>query len=233
MKDVIEAFVKEIRPVRYLEIGLGDGKHFRSVEVPEKVGIDPKGGNINHPHLIYKGTSDDVFQSKGFKAENKAGFDLIFVDGLHLYEQCLRDIYNAFDHLTEDGVILVHDVWPFDMPDPVSSRERPPGNGPWCGDVYKVIFHFIGHCCWNRREKYIDYKIVESFPGWLLLWKTSEIPGKTICRTADGDLPFMNMNIDEARKLIQSSAVSSAGRDIEGAISHYLWHWKRHFPFKW
>jgi hypothetical protein len=62
-------------------------------------------------------------------------FDLIFVDGLHLHEQTLKDIENSLKHLNPNGRIVVHDCLPI--------NERMQGReyllDEWCGDVWKSI----------------------------------------------------------------------------------------------
>jgi len=40
-------------------------------------------------------------------------WDLVFIDGLHLSYQVEKDILNSLNHLTEDGVIVIHDCDPF------------------------------------------------------------------------------------------------------------------------
>ena len=49
----------------------------------------PKGGTI-------KKTSDEFFES------NKKNFDIIFIDGLHEYDQVKRDIKNSIKFLNKD-----------------------------------------------------------------------------------------------------------------------------------
>ena len=48
-------------------------------------------------------TSDIFFKN------NEDKFDIIFLDGLHTYEQTIKDINNAIQSIEDDGVILVHD----------------------------------------------------------------------------------------------------------------------------
>ena len=93
----------------YLEIGLGVGslnmETFREVKCENKTGVDPNPiyGHREHEGL-YRTTSDGFFQN------NEKTFDLIFIDGLHVYEQALQDFYNAVKCLKEGGIIVMHDV---------------------------------------------------------------------------------------------------------------------------
>ena len=92
---------------------------------------------------VYCGTSDDFFASIGAEAV----FDLVFVDGLHVFEQAYRDVINSFRHLAPAGLVLVDDVAPDDevsaMRDQHESARRRAelglaGQG-WNGDVFVVL----------------------------------------------------------------------------------------------
>lgn len=123
--EIINRIAKKISAKRYLEIGVQDGECFRSVLVPEKVGVDPNRGGAT---VI--ATSDDFFGS----LPPSEKFDLIFVDGLHLREQALRDIRNGWRHLSPGGVIVVHDC----SPPTERAGGRQQAGGPWCGDVWRA-----------------------------------------------------------------------------------------------
>ena len=91
-----------------------------------KIGVDPvSGGN-------YRGKSDDFFSN------NKKKFDLIFIDGLHEYQQVRKDILNSIKCLKEGGFILVHDC----LPRSISAQAVPRFRNIWTGDVWKAIDEF-------------------------------------------------------------------------------------------
>ena len=70
----ISVATQKFENCRYLEIGCDDNICFNSIPVIDKIGVDPdRGGNI-------KDTSDNFFKN------NKKFFDVIFIDGLHIYE---------------------------------------------------------------------------------------------------------------------------------------------------
>lgn len=62
-------------------------------------------------------------------------YDIIFVDGLHIFEQAHRDIINSLKYLNEKGVIVVHDCNP--KKEITQRRER--ASSVWHGDVWKAI----------------------------------------------------------------------------------------------
>ena len=121
--DLIEYLIKKNNYSDYLEIGCDQDQLFSKVNIQNKVGVDPvSGGNIRK-------TSDDFFK------ENNKKFDIIFIDGLHTYEQVKKDILNSVDSLKENGIILVHDC----MPDSMSKQAVPRYRMVWNGDVWKTI----------------------------------------------------------------------------------------------
>tara|TARA_Y100000996_G_scaffold386424_1_gene344446 strand:+ start:1082 stop:1678 length:597 start_codon:yes stop_codon:yes gene_type:complete len=52
---------------------------------------------------IYRKTSDDFF------LKNKHTFDLIYIDGNHLFEFVKRDIHNSLNFINCDGIIVLDD----------------------------------------------------------------------------------------------------------------------------
>jgi hypothetical protein len=110
----------------YLEIGCDKNILFNSVKIKKKIGIDPvSGGNIRM-------SSDNFFKN------NQDKFDLIFIDGLHQYEQVKRDVYNSLKFLNDNGVILLHDCMPSSFMRQASKRS----SNIWNGDVWKNIVEF-------------------------------------------------------------------------------------------
>ena len=121
--DLIEYLIKKNNYSDYLEIGCDQDQLFSKVKIKNKTGVDPSnGGNV-------KKTSDDFFK------DNKDKFDIVFIDGLHIYDQVKRDILNSVDCLKENGIILVHDC----MPDNMSKQAIPRYRMVWNGDVWKAI----------------------------------------------------------------------------------------------
>ncbi len=75
--------------------------------------------------------------------------DLLFIDGLHTYEQSLIDVQNVLEFLNPKGVIVMHDCNPKDeisaLPrnslQEVSQLNLKDWTNEWCGDVWKTIAH--------------------------------------------------------------------------------------------
>lgn len=51
----------------------------------------------------------DCVRSETFWQENSTTFDLIYVDGSHLYNDVKNDLYQGWEHLNEGGLLLVDD----------------------------------------------------------------------------------------------------------------------------
>lgn len=143
--DVLAEIHNKWAPKIYIEIGVATGKSLALTRsVTRSLGIDPETAEHgllcfkspeNNPQL-YKMTSDDFFSSKNVIGEmGLPNFDIAFIDGLHHFDQVLRDFINLEKIAGKNSVILVHDCLPIN--DQVASRDRT--TGFWTGDVWKLI----------------------------------------------------------------------------------------------
>jgi hypothetical protein len=137
---VLAAIHRRLMPRSYLEVGVDDGSSLEDVLPTTRcVGVDPAprcDGSV-HPHLVMvEQTSDDYFRTQ--RPEDLVGrghYDLVFIDGMHLFEFALRDFANAERQCSRTSVILAHDCVPFDARTSTRKRET----GFWSGDVWKLI----------------------------------------------------------------------------------------------
>ncbi len=138
----------------YLEIGVARGRTFLNVDFAVKHGVDPHFRfdvrQFEAPGTeFFEMTSDDFFVHF---AERGRAYDLIFLDGLHSFEQTLRDLCSSLLHSHESTIWLVDDVIPSDvfssmrdqqqaykyrrMQRPHDARE----DKSWHGDVFKLVY---------------------------------------------------------------------------------------------
>lgn len=97
-------------------------------------------------------TSDEFFRKKAFTLFWN-GIDTAFVDGLHTYEQSLKDVLNCVKYLRRGGTIVLHDCNPTDyhMAYPAKSHaeallaRQPDPRKAWCGEVWKTVVHLRSH----------------------------------------------------------------------------------------
>lgn len=145
--DIINNLIKQNEYQSYLEIGYYKGWSFDKVKAFEKVAVDPNpsktpvqemlsyGTTLSFPdnnEKIVKMTSDDFF------SQNKEKFDIIFIDGLHEYNQVYNDIQHSLKYLNNNGTIVLHDC------NPPSYQHTTEGgvDGNWTGDTYRAVLKF-------------------------------------------------------------------------------------------
>lgn len=132
---------------RYLEVGVFKGVTFSRIQAERKVAVDPKFHfDVPPPsqHADHHETTSDVYFSNIAK---DAVFDVVFLDGLHTYEQTFRDFCNTILHVHDKSIIVIDDTIPNDpysaLRDQklaVESREQHGGKGrSWHGDTYKCV----------------------------------------------------------------------------------------------
>ncbi len=92
---------------------------------------------------MFKCTSDQFFQNHATQVCLTGKLDLVFIDGMHTYEQSLQDALNSLRFLKPDGIIIFHDCnpWSEESAEPII----PSGKVSWNGDVWKTICHFRQH----------------------------------------------------------------------------------------
>ena len=120
--QLINKIIEKFQYKSYLEIGCRDDATFKHITAKQKVGVDPAcGGTLRI-------TSDKYFSNYNDK------FDIIFIDGLHTYEQVKKDFENSVRCLNENGTIIIHDCDPPTEETQFVTQKK--GHG-WCGDVWK------------------------------------------------------------------------------------------------
>ena len=147
--DLIKYLIDKYEYSHYLEIGCDQNQLFSKVQIQNKIGVDPvSGGNVRK-------TSDDFFKN------NDKKFDIVFIDGLHTYNQVKKDILNSVDFLNDNGIILVHDC----MPDSISKQAVPRYRMIWNGDVWKAIVDL-------RQQENLEIYTCEIDQGIAIIKKT-------------------------------------------------------------
>ena len=121
--DIIQKLINLKKYNSYLEIGCDKNENFLRININKKIGVDPREGGT------HRMTSDAFFH------KNDEFFDIIFLDGLHTYEQTINDIKNSLKFLNQNGIIIVHDC----LPKKIWNQVVPRLYGHWNGDVWKAI----------------------------------------------------------------------------------------------
>ena len=174
--DAIGSLLSLYRDARYLEVGVAQGRTFHALTAARKVAVDPKfkfdlpesqgGKPASSYHQV---PSDDYF---GRLVDSGERFDVIYLDGLHTFEQTLRDFCNAIRYLAPNGVIVVDDVMPSsyfaslrDLAQFHAVRKgRKDISDAWMGDVYRLVF-FI-----ETFFQQFTYRTISDNLGQLVVW---------------------------------------------------------------
>jgi hypothetical protein len=152
-----------LEPSNYVEIGVHKGVSLGQARKSTPcIGIDPE-PSIEHElpadTRIYELTSDEFFASYDLTELLGGPVELAFIDGLHLFEQVLRDFVNLERHSATGTVFLLHDCLPLD--DLTASRERT--TDFYCGDVWKAALVL------RRRRPELEMVTVRTAPTGLCL----------------------------------------------------------------
>ena len=141
--DIINTLLRRFQLETYLEIGVSNpALCFDKIKTANKTSIDP-GIEYRANPVDFKLTSDKFFsqlEQGNIKFSPDYKWDVIFIDGLHLAEQCYRDIKNSLNHLSDNGFIVLHDCNP---PDSFHAREDYKIEGKyvsWNGTVWKAFY---------------------------------------------------------------------------------------------
>ena len=120
---------QNVSPAVYLEIGVQKGRSLNLAQCTA-IGVDPLPRTSAKPNqTIYPCTSDEFFaRNLKFKP------DLVFIDGLHLFEQALMDFINCEHICHSDSVIVMDDIFPAHPSQALRDRHTQ----KWAGDVWKV-----------------------------------------------------------------------------------------------
>lgn len=128
-----------LRPDAYMEIGVFHGESISLASNSKYViGVDPAPSiqtDIGKAQ-IFTLTSDDFFATIDVRQTFGGGcIDFAFIDGLHLFEQTLRDFFNVQKYCDRNSLIAVHDCHAHD--EITAGRERT--TDFWTGDVWRII----------------------------------------------------------------------------------------------
>lgn len=157
-EQILQHIIDKIRARTYLEIGVQRGKNFFKISAPRKVAVDPqfvfgytrKLLNIRQilQHHFFQMTSDEFFNKHAPRIFNNETLDIAFIDGLHTYEQSLRDFQNCLKYLSPKGIVVLHDCNPTSPESAMYAhspeqmrRVYPDAKAAWTGDVWKTIVH--------------------------------------------------------------------------------------------
>jgi hypothetical protein len=159
---VLSRIHARLQPVSYVEIGVRFGKSLALAgDRTTAVGIDPRFAidrDIRSRSRLYPLASDEFFSRYDLFEELRAPrLALAMIDGLHLFEQALKDFVHLERFADSRTVILIHDCLPVCRL--VASRKR--RSMLWCGDVWKIV------PCLRKNRPDLDVRIIPARPSGL------------------------------------------------------------------
>lgn len=163
LHNFLGAVHEVLKPKVYLEIGVQNGYSLARAHAAElAIGIDPEPlvegvGN----QVIWEMESDAFFNdfTTVLRASLSRDIDFGFIDGLHHFEQALRDFNNILAFTHAGSVIVFDDVLPRNQEE--ADRVQCPGD--WTGDVWKVTHVLL------RRRPQLQIIEVNTLPTGTLL----------------------------------------------------------------
>src|SRR5262245_21763843 len=153
-----------LRPKSYLEIGVSTGASLAFAQGDTRsVGIDPRPciqKKIQSRGRLYPVTSDDFFER--YNPLEELGIprlEFVFIDGLHHFEQALKDFANVERYSDRQTVVLIHDCIP--LTKLMATRE--PLTYLWTGDVWKVLL------CLKKYRPDLKLGVIPTRPSGLAI----------------------------------------------------------------
>jgi hypothetical protein len=159
---LIQEIIRREKFNKYLEIGTNKGGSLLPMRCRNKFAVDPSFkipvhflikwyllNGTNFRNRYFKEKSDDFFTKRVSLLDELKYIDVFLVDGLHTFEQSLKDVLNSLKYLNPSGLIVMHDCYPPDRiaATPAQSIEnakeiiKEGWKNAWCGDVWKTIVY--------------------------------------------------------------------------------------------
>jgi Methyltransferase domain len=188
----------------YLEVGVQQGLTLENVEAHRRWGVDPfplfDTNRLPRGVRFFEMTSDEFFA----QLDADTRFDLVFLDGLHTFEQTYIDLVHVLAHM-RDGAVLIDDTVPSDevsaMPDQDESLRRRGELGlaglPWHGSVWKLVPHIAA------RHPELEYRTILG----------SGNPQTLVWRARTGSLASAPASVDDSLALSYSDILAGGVPD--------------------
>jgi hypothetical protein len=180
-----------LEPRNYVEIGVHKGVSLvQARKTTPCIGIDPEPSieyEVPTDTRIFDLTSDEFFGRHSLTALLGGPVELAFIDGLHLFEQVLRDFANLEQHAAASTVFLLHDCLPLD--ERTASRGRT--TDFYCGDVWKAVLAL------RRRRPDLRMVTVRTAPSGLCLVQRLDSGNRTFREElAEIEAGYMDLGFD-------------------------------------
>jgi hypothetical protein len=127
MENLAQKTINELGLKSYLELGIGNGRAFNSINCPEKISVDID------KDATYKMSTRSFFLNQ-FQNPEPHRFQAVYIDACHALQHVIDDFNNCLYFLDKPGIILIHDLFP------PSEKHIDPME---CGDSFSILAHFL------------------------------------------------------------------------------------------
>jgi cephalosporin hydroxylase len=198
----LERMYAAIAPESVIEIGVFEGASLALLRPPTvAIGVDPNARVLTplatETH-IFAETSDEFFARGRARAVlGERALSAGFIDGLHLFEQALRDFIGLEALCDESSLIMLHDTVPLDEATQTRSRETVFHTG----DVWKLVL------CLKHYRPELEIVTIATAPTGLTIVSGLDPSSRVLERAYDEavarfiDVPFASIENDAARAL--------------------------------
>lgn len=226
---IVQSFLDFYESPNYLEVGVASGATFHALKAGRKTAVDPrfkfdyKKAAETDGNSYFQVNSDTYF---GEIADEKERFDVVFLDGLHTFEQTLRDLINTLSYVHQKSIIIIDDVMPVSYLSAIDTLEkhieirkitRDP-SAQWMGDVYRLVY-FI-----ETFIQQYEYSTISDLHGVLVMWRKQRtanvLPNRSVKGIASLDYGDFLMNQSSFAKKSLADVISQCSTDLELYSKH-------------
>jgi len=160
-REILIDLVNRYKLQSYLELGLRDSSlTFDHIPCTFKFSVDVE----SRCKPSFCGSTDEFFK------QSKEKFDLVLVDANHEAEFVYRDLMNSVRCLSDNGIVVLHDVLPIRFEDTSNNLDN--------GTAWKVVPHVLKyhpelHICTVPETKCGCGIVIKNFEGWRAMLDTS------------------------------------------------------------
>jgi hypothetical protein len=214
--DVLAELHRQLEPALYVEIGVRHGNSL-SLARCDAIGVDPRPelrGELPATARLATMTSDDFFA--GVYRDWVSGVpDLVFIDGMHLFEFALRDFMHI-ERISSPGTLVVFDDV---FPNCAAQAARRRRTRAWTGDVWK-----IQECLREHRPELFLLQI-DTVPAGMLLVAGLDAANRVLWNEYNPIVRHFSMDMENAeppRHVVQRHGCISWDAAVAGEICKVL-----------
>ncbi len=179
-----------LKPETYLEVGVLGGCSLRLAQPPTvALGIDPApldDGPWCTDTQLFRLTSTEFFtQHDPRRLLGGKPVAFAFIDGRHLFDQVIEDLFHLERHMAPHGIVALHDTIPLDRE--TSARRRT--TEFYTGDVWKTL-PFL-----RQERPDLEFVTVETAPTGLTLIRGWD-PNRSVAPPSDRVAEFAALDFD-------------------------------------